>query len=333
MKTSVATLPEVPTMDSKADGVTAAEFREVSEGKLTSNRRTLPLAPFLQGAPLQRYVWYKQHYQQIRDHHAEVDDDVDVSLPPTFEDTRYCKRLIERYGSELATWAVREGHLATLNYLSGLTSRETDVSSLQAFVRVVERMRTDGYLGQFVGDTDGGKTMTALAMAELGLRDDDELVLATNVTSLVWQDDWLQERTEFVEAKSELRAVLDEHEKVVVVLDELSTVLDGQTNSYAANEQMYPLITGKAKDGARYILIGHRKDGKDIIKSVREHADDFIVQHRERRRGDDDVYSAEFFDRLDDDAGAVDLKFPLGHVPPITGTYEPDEKSTFDLEA
>ncbi|GGN18741.1 hypothetical protein [Halarchaeum nitratireducens] len=319
-------------MDSSADGVTAAEFREVSEGKLTSNRRTLPLAPFLQGEPLKRYIWYKQHYAQIRDYHAEADDSTGVDLPPTFETTAYCRRLVERYGSELATWAVRNGHLETLNYLSGLTSRDTDVSSLQAFVRVVERMRTDGYLAQFVGDTDGGKTMTALVMAELGLRDDDDLVLATNVTSLVWQDDWLQERTVFVESKSELRRVLDDHEKVAVVLDELSTVLDGQTNSYAANEEMYPLITGKAKDGARYILIGHRKDGKDIIKSVREHADDFIVQHREQRRGDDDVYSAEFFAELGE-SGARDLNFPFGNVPAITGTYEPDEKSVFDLDA
>ena len=51
--------------DGSSLGIGAAEFREVAEGRLTENNRVYPLAPFLDGRALRRYVHYKRRYDEI----------------------------------------------------------------------------------------------------------------------------------------------------------------------------------------------------------------------------------------------------------------------------
>jgi len=161
-------------------GIGAAEFREVAEGRLTENNRVYPLAPFLHGRALRRYVHYKRRYDKI----LRVNEDHDADLPATFEQTQYCRNLIGAHGSPVAAAAVRNGNLAVLSWLSGLTRRKSDFSSGQVFSQLVRELRRPGYLGVFLGMTDGGKTNSALVGAGLHLRDEPDAILATNVTTL-----------------------------------------------------------------------------------------------------------------------------------------------------
>lgn len=299
----------------------SAELREVLEGRLTDNRRTYPLAPFLEDSALRRYVYYKSRYQQLK----ELGGD----LPSTYEQSAHCSRLVANHGSPVAARAVRNGNLEVLSFLTGLTHRDGDFSSAQLFQKVVRRMRTPGYLGVFLGGTDGGKTNSALLAAGLGLRDDPNLELATNVTTLDWEEDHLNERTHFVQSRSELEDLAEEKE-LVAVLDEMSTQANAQTKGYEVSADFYPVITFKAKLHLRLFIIGHREDGLDIAPPIRQHADDIIVQHRERNDYEEDIYSTEFYDDIEE-GELHDQKFKLSPVPPVAASYDPDETATFDI--
>ncbi|MFC7142712.1 hypothetical protein ACFQMA_23115 [Halosimplex aquaticum] len=307
-------------------GIGAAEWREVAEGRLTDNNRVYPLAPFLEGRPLYRYMHYKRRYPRL----LEINEEAEIDLPPTFEQSQYCQNLVAAHGSPVASRAVRNGNLAVLSWLSGLTRRDADFSSAQVFSRVVRDLRRDGYLGVFLGQTDGGKTNSALVAAGLHLRDQSDAILATNVTTLEWQEPELNERTKEVESRSELENLCDEQEDVVAVLDEMSTQANAQTQSYEVNDEFYPLVTFKSKLGLRMFIIGHREDGYDIAPPIRSHADHVIVQRAEETGLDETEYRAEFYRDLVD-GEPEDLAYQLDPVPPIAGTYDPDEQAEFDI--
>ncbi|WP_135365885.1 hypothetical protein [Halosimplex halophilum] len=312
--------------DGSSLGIGAAEFREVAEGRLTENNRVYPLAPFLDGRALRRYVHYKRRYDEI----LNINEDHDADLPATFEQTQYCRNLIAAHGSPVAAAAVRNGNLAVLSWLSGLTRRESDFSSAQVFSQLVQDLRRPGYLGVFLGMTDGGKTNSALVGAGLHLRDEPDAILATNVTTLEWEEAELNERTYTVESKSDLEQLCHEYPDVVAVLDEMSTQANAQTQSYEVNSEFYPLVTFKSKLGLRLFVIGHREDGYDIAPPIREHADHIIVQRAEDVGLDETEYSAEFYRDLAD-GEPDDLVYTLDPVPPIAGTYEPDEQAKFNI--
>ncbi|WP_049972552.1 hypothetical protein [Haladaptatus cibarius] len=304
--------------------IASAEFREVAEGRLTKNQRLYPLAPFLEGRALYRYLHYKRRYSSIR----ELDDT--GKLPSTFEQTKYCQNLVAAHGSPTASRAVREGNLAVLSWLTGLTHRNADFSSAQLFSKIVHHLRRPGYLGTFAGGTDGGKTNSALVSAGLHLRDQPDAVLATNITSLKWEESSLNERTYSVESRSELEAVADRHEDVVAILDEMSTQANAQTQNYEVNDSFYHIVTFKSKLGLRMFVIGHRESGHDIAPAIREHSTHFIRQVRDARDLEDDVYSAEFYDGIEE-GEPFGHQFTLKPMPPVAASYDPDETATFKI--
>jgi len=307
-------------------GIAGAEFREVAEGRLTENNRVYPLAPFLDGRALRRYIHYKRRYDSI----LEINEQCERDLPPTFEQTQYCRNLIAAQGSPVAAQAVRNGNLTVLSWLSGLTRRDADFSSAQLFARLVSKLRKSGYLGVFLGGTDGGKTNSALVCAGLHLRDEPDAILATNVTTLDWNEPSLQERTYVVESKSELEELCHEYPDVIAVLDEMSTQANAQTMSHEVNKEFYPLITFKSKLGLRMFIIGHREDGYDIAPPIREHADHIIVQRADDADLDDTRYWAEFYQELRDGEPS-DLAFSLDPMPAVAAGYDPDERASFDI--
>ncbi|WP_436924741.1 hypothetical protein [Halosimplex amylolyticum] len=311
-------------------GIGAAEFREVAEGRLTENNRVYPLAPFLEGRPLAEYVHHKRRYSRYLEIDEQVDSETD--LPPTFEQTQKCRDLIAAHGSPIAARAVQNGNLALLSWLSGLTRRESDFSSAQVFSHLVRDLRRAGYLGVFLGMTDGGKTNSALVGAGLHLRDQPDAILATNVTTLEWEEPGLNDRTYTVETRTELEELCHEFPDVVAVLDEMSTQANAQTHSHEVNSEFYPLVTFKSKLGLRLFVIGHREDGYDIAPPIREHADHIIVQNAEELDLDDTRYSAEFYRDLVD-GEPDDQAYTLDPVPPIAGSYEPDEQAEFDISS
>ncbi|SFR85789.1 hypothetical protein SAMN05216559_0136 [Halomicrobium zhouii] len=300
----------------------AAEWREVSEGRLRSgNLRTYPLAPFLEGRQLKRYVYYKNRYDQIRE---IVGTD---RLPSTFEQSAYCQQMVAAHGSSLASRAVREGWLPLLSYLTGLTHRESDFSTAQLLQHLLADMRRDGWLSTFVGSTDGGKTNSALLLAGLAMRDDPEMHLATNIDPVEWHDHDLNDRTHTnVTTRSGLEELIERYDDLFVILDEMSTQANAQTSNYDVNEHLYPLITHKSKYGLRMVIIGHRESGYDIAPPIREHSTYFVRQVREERDRGEDVYSAEFYESIED-GELVEESFTLKPVPEVQAYYDPDDDS------
>lgn len=309
----------------------AAEFREVNEGRLTDNGgQSYPLAPFLEGKPLRRYIVLKNRYDRI----LEVDQKHgNGDLPRQFEATRYCERLVMTHGSLEARRAVKHGQLEVLSYFTGLTHREVPLSEARTIMRLVKELRRPGFMGLFVGMTDNGKTNTAFWFALLAMLDQDDLQLATNVTTLEWTEPALDERTHFVESKSELEAVCHDHEDVIAVIDELSTQANAQTANYEVNEHFYEMITFKSKLGLRLLPIFHREDVRDSAPAFREHATYFLRQRREERDLEDDEYFVELYEEFDDDRGDLEHQVMELPVPPIQpdGDYDPDEQATFSI--
>ena len=307
--------------------IAAAEWREVSERRLSpGNLRTYPLAPFLEDSALKRYVYFKNRYQSLK----ELDGDGD--LPATFEQTSYCQQMVAAHGSARAARAVRRGQLPVLSFLTGLTHRGGDFSSAQQLQQLLNSLRRDGFLATFLGNTDGGKTNTALLMAGLAMRDNPEMQLATNVTTVEWQSPELQQRTHEVESKSELLALVENHEDVIAVLDEMSTQANAQTNNYEVNSEFYEVITFKSKYGLRLICIGHRDDGHDIAPAIREHSTYIVRQVRETDDYGDDEYHAELYGSVED-GELVDHEMTLENVPQVRAAYDPDETATFEISS
>lgn len=309
--------------------IQAAEFREVQEGRITDNRRTYPLAPFLDGQPLHRYVYYKNQYPRLKRINSGVDM---LDLPPTFEQTAYCERLIAAHGSMAAARAVQQGSLHTLAFLSGMTRQEIDFSIAQVLTRLLDEMSRPGWMATFAGATDAGKTNTALVLAGLCIRHLENALLATNIDPLQWSEHHLNNRTRFVTSTSDLGDLARNHEgPVFAVLDELSTQANAQTSNYEVNESFYPLVTAKSKLDLRFILIGHREDGYDLAPAIREHSRYFIKQVREIDPVNDDYYRAEFYDGIAD-GEPVGHSFDLEPVPPVAAEYDPDDLASFELD-
>lgn len=305
-------------------GIASAELREVHEGTLTENLRTYPLAPFLESEALNRYIYIKNRYSHIK----RLDENGD--LPATFEQSKYCQRLVAAHGSALAQTAVRDGSLPVLSWLTGLTHRDTDFSTAQLLQSLLAGLRRPGWMSIFAGSTDGGKTNTSLLLAGLALRDDPDMRLLTNISTLDWHEPGLNSRTHFVENLSELRDLADSDTPDFVLLDEMSTQANAATANYEVNSELYPLITAKSKLNLRLVLIGHRKDGKDIAPSLQAHATYFIKQLRKTRDLENDLYCAEFYDAVRD-GEPVDHNFTLEPVPAVSAFYDPDETAVFHL--
>ncbi|GGL60330.1 hypothetical protein [Halocalculus aciditolerans] len=313
-------------MPSDRAGIASAEFREVSEDRLTDNRRTYPLAPFLEGRALKRYITMKRRYPHV----LALDDSGD--LPPRFELTKYCENLVGGHGSRVARKAVAQGSLSVLSFMSGVIHRETDFSVVEEFSRIVHHLRRDGYMQTICGQTNAGKTNWALLLAALYLRDDPDAHLVANLGELDWQEDSLNERTHFADTTEGIRSVAEAHENVIAVLDEMSSEANAQTNNYEVNEELYPLITAKAKLGLRIINIGHREDVKDIAPAIHTHCTHVVRMEREAHDLADDVYRAHFYGGVDG-GELVDHAFSVDPVPEVSATYNPDEKQEFSLSS
>lgn len=306
--------------------IASAELREVAEGQLGERKDLYPLAPYLEGEPLRRYVKLKNLYPKIRKRDQRKGD---ATLPGSFENTKYCKRLVAAHGSEAAAKAVRTGDLSTLSYFTGLTQQSTNFSTAQQLTELLNLTRQEGYLAVFVGDTNAGKTNTALLKASLTLLDNPEMQFVTNLKTVEWNKENLNKRTHFVDKRSELDELAEQHEDLFVVLDEMSKEANAQTSNYEVNEHLYPLITHKSKRGLRLVIVGHRSSGNDIAPAIREHATHFVTQNREVNL-DEKIYTASFFGAIVD-GEPEDHKFDLSPIPKVAATYDPDEETSFNI--
>ncbi len=304
----------------------AAEYREVQEDRLTDNRRSHPYSAFFAGDALERYHLLKENY----------DSSLHSELPPTFEQTDLCQRMIRVHAGEAAAEAIRTGNVSVLSFMTGLTNKEVALSEARTMVRLLSEMRRDGFMGLFVGDTDNGKTNTALWLALLFLLDqislDVDCVLATNIDTLEWSIAQLNERTEYVDTRSELEAVCEEHEKVVTVLDELEMEANATVNNYEVNSEFGNILTFKSKYGLVLFPIFHRTDGLGAAPLFREHATYFLSQEREEHDLEDDHYHVRFFEDHEADSGFSNEVYDLP-VPTLQpdGDYDPDEPASFDI--
>lgn len=308
--------------------IAAAELREVHEERLTDNRVAYPLAPFFGSeAARERYIWFKSVYPEMN--HKE--------LPPTFEQTQYCEVLVAKHAARIAQVAVKNGNTALLSYLTGLTNREVPLSEARTLMRLITEMRRDGFMSLFVGDTDNGKTNTALWLSLLYLLDQvslgKDVVLATNITSLEWDEPELNERTVPVHTKSALEAICQEHEKVIAVLDELEIEANATTSNYEVNEHFGNILTFKSKFGLVLFPIFHRTDGFGAAPVIRNHATYFLEQIRDEQDLGEDEYRVKFYTEHDEELGFQKEQYELP-VPPLQpdGDYNPDEQAEFRID-
>jgi hypothetical protein len=310
---------------------TAARLKTHLDNQADGNSTPSSSAPFVDDLDHRDVVQFlSQHWDPDL---LDDDDRLEArDLPRRFEATQLGGDLAARHRAATAQEAIADGDSEKLAHLVGERDPSGSFSASQLLLKIQDRMSTQGYLGLFCGSTDGGKTATALTTAEIGLRSDPDLTLATNVDPLNWGDPDLDDRTHYVDSTSDLLDHADDFDDSIVLLDEMSTEANAQTSNYDVVEHFYRCITWKAKFGFRILAIAHRVDGKDVAPSIREHADDYIVQERERHRDAPDDYLAHFYGERDDSDGSVsDHRFTLGDVPLPAATYDPDAHATFAL--
>ncbi|PSQ31648.1 hypothetical protein BRD16_01685 [Halobacteriales archaeon SW_6_65_46] len=299
--------------------VGAADYREVLEGNLTDNARTYPLAPFLEGDALDRYLKFKRRYPHLRT----------PDLPPAFEMTDYCSNLVAGHGSRVARKAVAQGQLAELAFFSGVTRKEVSFGMVEQFARLLSHLDRDGYMSVLLGQTNSGKTNFATLNAALYLRTTPDAHLVSNLR-VSWGVENLDARTHYAETTKEVLSIVDDVPESITILDEMSTSANAATDNYDVVDSLYPVITDKSKLSTRLVVIGHREDLGDLAPSVHEHARHIVVTERVEQELEDDEFAAAFYrdaDALEDSSA----EFRVPDVPPVSANYDPDQKQDFEL--
>jgi len=287
-----------------------------------THAETYYLAPFLDSEALRRYLWLCNHWQEIR---ARGEN-----LPADPHKSQYIRdHFAPRHCGEAVARALRDGKPGLLSYLTGMVEPD-HLSALQSMQRLQRRLRSPGYLATFAGRTDGGKTNTALLMAELAMRDDPDLLLGTNMTSLSGHP---ADRVRTIEDYGTLVDEVRFHDSKpwILVLDEMSSHASGYAGDrHEVEDKLRPFSRSLAKLDVRMVVLGH--DG-DIHPVIREFATDYILMVRDvagiSPDPEDDIFTAQFFE-------SVDGRQPQGHrfdvfnVPAVSWSYNPDEQCRWD---
>lgn len=215
-------------------------------------------------------------------------DDVEGSLPPSFWETPFARRAIERFGTEAAQEAIENGDLQTVSYIAGLPSYESDVSGLHAINQLVDWLVHSEqcklvYMAALMGR---GKTDLAVTFLQLihdhfrrisrSVEDADvptpEFAANFEVTTPDGEGVDVREINEWPELQEWAEQGSSDEERWFI-FDEASTELTAQSGANAQDvaETMAPFVKKMRKCGVNMIVIGHDKG--DIHVAIRSMAD------------------------------------------------------------
>ena len=243
-------------MTGDGEGFESASYlREYVKGNVVNNPEVKPHAGLIPDEKLRKWItWMANHYEPKNSEMARK--------APTFWDTRFAKELMEMYGTETAQRAIDEGHMHTIEYLTGLPGEQADISIMDTIEWLREWITRIAGITLVTGHMGTGKTDFALFLAAVWRMETGGRVVS-NITTCP--------QTYPIERMSELKEIVMESkdEPILFVFDEAASHASSDLDDHETKEQMRQLIRFLRKYNSDIIVIGHQHGGKDLNTEFR----------------------------------------------------------------
>lgn len=296
------------------------EIREYARGSLDVDHHDVhPIAGLIKDSEIRHKLVFMAETYDPKAHE---------DLPPTFWETKFARKAVMKYATDVATKAIEEGNLSQVSYMTGIPSYKSDVSGVHAINSLANWLiNSDNckliYCAALMGK---GKTDFALLLFEIihdHFRRIEESTdapvntpeFAANFTfsAPADLDVEVSEFSRFSELVDWAESGSHDDNRWFI-FDEASTELTAQSGANAQNvaEVFAPFVKKMRKCGVNMIVIGH--DRGDVHPAVRAIAS-FIDKTS--------LKSASVYD-------GIKSREPHGHVLSVSGI--PETSWNYDTE-
>lgn len=266
------------------------EFREYSRGTLDVEHHDVhPVAGLVADDEVREVLMF------MAENYSPDREELEAGMPRSFWDTKFARRTVRKYATEVATKAVDEGNLTQTTYLTGLPSYKSDVSGLHAINQLADWLVHSEqcklvYLAALMGR---GKTDLSVTFFEVihdhyervrrslkkqGLDDAAAEVPVPELAANFHVDtpEHLDVEVREISREEDLLEWGEQGssaEERWFIFDEASTELTAQSgaNAQRVAEKMAPFVKKMRKMGINMIVIGHDKG--DVHVAIRSLAD------------------------------------------------------------
>lgn len=307
------------------------EFREYARGELDVEHHDVHPIAGLVGDERKRHA-----LEFFATAYDPDEEEVENGLPRDFWETAFAERAKQKYATDTATRAVRDGNITQTAYMTGLPSYKSDVSGLHAINQLADWLVHSEqcklvYLAALMGR---GKTDLSLTMMEV-VHDHfrrversvgDEISIPTPEFASNFHVEGAGEaEVKEIHRESTLLEWAEEgdsDDERWFIFDEASTELTAQSGANAQNvaENFAPFVKKMRKKGINMIVIGHDKG--DVHPAIRSLAD-FVDKGG--------LKTASFYAGIKNREPAGHL-FDLEGIPPTAWSFDTDDVASWEWD-
>ncbi|UHH25606.1 zonular occludens toxin domain-containing protein [Halobacterium noricense] len=300
------------SLDTDAKMFLASETREYAQGTLDHQ---------LDHADIRRHAGIVQdeEVEVVLNVAEEAYEPHTDEMPDSFWETKFAQNILKNHGTKTARKALNAGNFAYLDYLTGMTNYDPDISGINTLMWIMRWLSRTASMNILAGHMGTGKTDMALLFAQVWVHhwtvveglDEDEIEVISNITSCpqVYE----------VESQQELVERLQEDKKQLVLIDEASSNFSAGTNQHDVEKQFKRTTRMIRKHDGYLLLISHREDARDVHKDVRVLSD---IIYKESQK------TAKIYEGT----GSEDPKKTLSQIPQTDWEYDTLEESEWEWD-
>lgn len=300
------------SLDAEAKMFLASEVREYAQGNLGHQ---------IDHQDIRRHAGIVQdpEVEQVLNIAEEAYEPLTGDMPSSFWETEFAQKILKNQGTETVRKALNSGNFAYLDYLTGLTNYEPDISGINTLMWMMKWLSRTASMNILSGHMGSGKTDMALLFAQIWVHywtvvegyDEDEIEVLSNITSCP--------QVVEIESQKELVERLQEDKKQLVMIDEASSNFSAGTNQHDVEKQFKRTTRMIRKNDGYLLLISHREDAKDVHKDIRVLSD---LIYKESQK------TAKIYEGLNNE----DPKQTLSGIPQTDWEYDTLEESEWEWD-
>ena len=293
-------------LDTEAKMFLASETREYAQGNLDHQ---------LEHTDIRRHagIVRDEEVEMVLNVCDEAYEPLTDDMPTSFWKTDFAQNILKNHGTKTARKALETGNFAILDYLTGMTNYDPDISGIQTLMWLQNWISRTASMNILSGHMGTGKTDMALLLAQVWVHywtvvkdyDEDEIEVLSNISSCP--------QAVTVTSQKDLVERLKKDKKQFVAIDEASSNFSAGTNQQDVEEQFKRTTRMIRKNDGYLLLISHREDAKDVHKDVRV-LSDLVYKESEK--------TAKIYESLDEEP-----KQKLTGIPQTDWDYNTLEES------
>lgn len=305
-------------IDTEAQMFVASEAREYALGNLSHQ---------LDHEHIRQHAGIVQddEVEQVLNLASDAYDPLTGEMPASFYETEFAQKILRNHGTKLVRKAIETGNFAYLDYLTGLTNYDPDISGIQTLMWLsdwISRTASINYVGGHMGNgkTDFGFLLAQIwlfSLTVVGDKNEREVSILTNVESAAEKNQNIEAVTE--QEKLEARVKEDDDEYVIMIWDEASSHASGYAgDAHYVEQQLRRMLRMIRKNNGYLVIIGHT--GKDVHPDVRRLSN---YVHKTSKK------TATIYEEVEGGEGDDKLKDLTG-IPPTDFDFDTEEESDWE---